>query len=144
MNCINCGKLGSLPYRKGVCNTCYQRKRNKAHYIPGRIPEWVKAHPERVMWLAARHKAKQQGVPFTIKASDIVIPKMCPILGIPLQSRGKSRDVAPSLDKVIPELGYVPGNIAVISNRANRIKSDSTQEELEKILQYVKQFNTKT
>ena len=32
---------------------------------------------------------------------------------------------SPTLDRLIPELGYVPGNIAVISMKANRIKSDT-------------------
>lgn len=37
---------------------------------------------------------------------------------------------SPSIDKVIPELGYVRGNVWVISNKANRIKNNATLEEL--------------
>ena len=43
-----------------------------------------------------------------------------------------------SLDCIIPELGYVPGNVAVISRRANTIKNDATIEELELVLAYMK------
>ena len=41
---------------------------------------------------------------------------------------------SPSLDRIVPELGYVKGNIRVISNRANHLKSDATLEEHRKIL----------
>jgi hypothetical protein len=69
---------------------------------------------------------------------DIAIPDHCPILGMKLE-RGLDGglDNSPSLDRIIPALGYVPGNVRVISNRANRIKSDSTPEELSRILTYV-------
>jgi hypothetical protein len=38
--------------------------------------------------------------------------------------------LSPSLDRIKPELGYVPGNIQVISARANVMKNDATPEEL--------------
>lgn len=87
----------------------------------------------------ARVRARIAGVPFTITANDIVIPTNCPILGIPLfQAKGKrgGGDNSPSLDRIKPELGYVPGNIIVISNRANRLKSDASIEELRSIASF--------
>lgn len=48
------------------------------------------------------------------------------------------RDTSPSLDRKDPTKGYVRGNVAWISFRANRIKSDASQQELERILNYVK------
>lgn len=41
----------------------------------------------------------------------------------------KSRRYSRSLDRIIPELGYVPGNVQVISQLANAMKWDSTREE---------------
>jgi hypothetical protein len=38
-------------------------------------------------------------------------------------------------------LGYVHGNVRVISNRANRLKSDGTKEEHLKIAEYMKGDN---
>lgn len=86
----------------------------------------------------ARHRAESEGYPFTITKDDIVIPTHCPILGIPLFSNGKrgGHDNSPSLDKVQPELGYVPGNVIVISNRANRLKSDASVQELRDIASF--------
>lgn len=44
---------------------------------------------------------------------------------------------SPSLDRIKPELGYVKGNIRVISFKANSIKNDASIEELRQILQYM-------
>jgi hypothetical protein len=87
----------------------------------------------------ARARARIAGVPFNITKEDIVIPTHCPILGIPLfQKTGKQGggDHSPSLDRVRPERGYVPGNILVISQRANRLKSDATIKELRDIASF--------
>jgi hypothetical protein len=69
-----------------------------------------------------------------------------PVLGLKLNyacsetKDGKqTRDPAKaSIDKLIPELGYVPGNVFIVSWRANNLKSNSTIEELEKVLDYMK------
>ena len=45
---------------------------------------------------------------------------------------------SPTLDKTIPALGYVPGNIAVISWRANRLKNNGTLEELEALVEWMR------
>lgn len=77
-------------------------------------------------------------VNFNLVPEDIMIPSYCPILDIPLKvSSGKWSDNSPSLDRLIPELGYVKGNIAVISYRANLIKSYGTSEEHRKIANWI-------
>lgn len=103
---------------------------------------WIRAHPGYFMLKNAQYRAKKFGVPFGITLEDIVIPEVCPILGIKFGNyRGKGRGGfkadAPSLDRIIPSKGYVRGNICVISNKANLIKRDSTAEELRAILAYI-------
>lgn len=84
---------------------------------------------ESKMVKGARIRASKNNYPCTITADDITIPDVCPLLGIPLiWSKGKTTENTPSLDKIIPEKGYIPGNIWVISNKANRMKSDITKE----------------
>lgn len=91
----------------------------------------------------ARVRARLAGVPFTIVVSDIVIPTHCPILGTALAQKLGVRgggDTSPSLDKIEPGRGYVPGNVIVISNRANRLKSDATISELRDIASFYATF----
>lgn len=49
-------------------------------------------------------------------------------------------DNSPTLDKIEPALGYVPGNIIVISGRANRLKADATIDELRAIASFYATF----
>jgi hypothetical protein len=58
---------------------------------------------------------------------------MCPVLGIPLfRNRGAKGQGpnSPSLDRIVPQLGYIKGNVIVMSSLANRIKNDSTPEQV--------------
>lgn len=90
------------------------------------------------MLRCARSRAKQQNIPFDLTADDIIIPEFCPILGLKLEiASGKAEDNSPSLDKIIPSLGYVKGNICVISNRANRIKYNASLDELKKVVSFL-------
>lgn len=86
----------------------------------------------------ARNRARKAGVPFNLTKDDIAIPSHCPILGIPLIRKiGRGgNDNSPSLDRIHPERGYVPGNVIVISNRANRIKTDATIRELRDVASF--------
>lgn len=71
------------------------------------------------------------------------MPTICPVLGIPLVlGQGKLHDNSPTLDRIIPELGYVKGNVKVISYKANRIKNNGTLADLEAVIRYMKQDNT--
>lgn len=89
--------------------------------------------------------AKRNNIPFTIKYEDIEKPKYCPVFGIELNygwSGLDRRDPAKAtFDKLNPELGYVPGNVFVISWRANKLKSDMTHKELKQIIKYMRENN---
>ena len=76
---------------------------------------------------------------FSLTKEDIIIPDVCPVLGIPLQiGSGRPSANSPTLDRRDNSKGYTPENTFVISYRANSIKSDATPEELEKVLSYAK------
>lgn len=90
---------------------------------------------EKVLLQYAKKRARKKDLPFSIVEEDITIPDVCPVLGIPLFSgEGYAIDNSPNIDRIIPEKGYVAGNIRVISQRANRIKNDATVEELRAVL----------
>jgi hypothetical protein len=66
-----------------------------------------------------------------------VVPERCPVLGIPLAvSTRRCSAGSPTLDRIDSRLGYVQGNVIVVSFRANTIKSDSTLEELAAVLRF--------
>jgi hypothetical protein len=87
----------------------------------------------------ARTRAKASGVPCTIKPEDITVPTHCPVFGIPLyRTTGTpfGGPNSPALDKIVPELGYVPGNVIVVSRRANDLKKDATLDELRRLASF--------
>ncbi len=88
----------------------------------------------------AKLRAKRAGVPFTITLADIRIPARCPALGIPLRvGWGISSYQSPTLDRFVSAFGYIPGNVSVISHRANTIKSSASVGELDSIAAYCRQ-----
>jgi hypothetical protein len=96
---------------------------------------WQRAHPEWVLHKAAKSRARSKGLPFTIERTDVVIPTHCPLLGTALlRADVRVQPNSPTLDRVIPSLGYVKGNVWVISHRANVIKNDATLAELETLV----------
>lgn len=44
---------------------------------------------------------------------------------------------SPTLDRLIPEIGYVKNNIAIISNKANRIKNNGSSSDHRKIAEWM-------
>ena len=64
---------------------------------------------------------------------DIIIPKICPILEVPIILGSKGNyEYTPSLDRIDNSKGYIKGNIQVISKKANSMKNSATLEELQK------------
>lgn len=96
-------------------------------------------NPTKQMFWSARHRAKRRGTEFSIEETDIIIPEICPILGISLFiMNGKPGDNSPTLDEVIPGQGYTKGNVRVISHRANSMKQDNTIASMERFILYMK------
>lgn len=110
------------------------------------ILKYTRLDQRRKMLYAARHHAKEKGVQCSLSIEDIVIPSHCPVLGLELKAkvghgRPNCRDLAssPSIDRVVGALGYIPGNVNVISTRANHLKSNGTLEEFQAIFRYMQE-----
>lgn len=90
-----------------------------------------KVDPAAFMLVNSRQRSKVSGLAHTIVKADIVVPTHCPILGMPLVvNTGTLGADSPSLDRKDSALGYVPGNVWVISHRANSMKNAATPEQL--------------
>lgn len=97
---------------------------------------WAKA----AIW-SLKSRAERKGIPFSLAAGDLVamFPQSgrCPALGVELCLGRRSDPNAASVDRIVPRLGYVKGNVVVISRRANSIKNDATAGELRQIAEWL-------
>jgi hypothetical protein len=50
---------------------------------------------------------------------------------------GRQHANSPNLDRLDPAKGYVPGNVAVISQKANRIKTDACSSEIRRVADWL-------
>lgn len=94
--------------------------------------KWLHEHQEIRMFHCTKQRASLAGLDFTIRVEDIKIPKICPLLGVPITNifgKGRQQTNA-SLDRKDSSKGYTPDNIWVISDLANRMKQDATIEQL--------------
>lgn len=89
----------------------------------------------------AKNRATRLNIPFNIEMEDIILPEYCPVLGIKLVCGNEDLGSSPSLDRIVPELGYVKDNIVVISHRANTIKNNATKEEIRKVSEWLNKIN---
>lgn len=107
-------------------------------------------NPAAYMLSRAKQRAISKGLEFSISESDFVIPAVCPVFGTLLSVANKkfrepgfsgSKD-SMSLDRLDSSKGYVPGNVAVISWRANRIKGDATLAELQAVVAWLESLTS--
>lgn len=130
-----------LTYDCRECHNAARRKWATGNRPAGRLimGKYLAKHPEFSMWVGAKRRAKKRGTPFAIRRADVLIPKICPVLGTILEKgEGRCSPNSPSLDCIIPELGYVPGNIVVMSHKANTMKSNATLRELEALVSWMR------
>ena len=85
-----------------------------------------------------RFRAEQSGLPFGIDIEDIHGALVdndfrCPVFGVKLRTKGRvgrTGGNSASVDRLVPDKGYVKGNITVLSMRANRIKNAYTSADI--------------
>lgn len=168
--CIKCGiekSLDNFTLRKdtgkyrSVCHECRRKeyKENKKinEQAKERARKYYIEHKEKqlqlrkqryinniskVLYDSAKRRAKMKNIPFNIEVSDIIIPQKCPIFGFDLVIGTKDKQISPSLDRIIPEKGYVKGNIIVVSLKANTMKNNATIEEIKKLYDFYKDIDT--
>lgn len=118
-----CPAHGDRPQRKTcrACNSIYVR----AYLRRRRI-----SHPEIALLERARARARRRDLPFTLRRKDVRVPLVCPVSKRTLELGAGRTARSPSLDRICPGLGYVPGNVRVVSDEMNRLKSDHSAAKL--------------
>ena len=129
----------------GHCRACICEKHKK----------WKQDNPVRYlcsnMLAQAKKRAAASGRDFDLTLADVldVVVIECPILKTPLRweykhGAGGPDERSPSLDRIDNSRGYVKGNIAIISHRANSIKNCLTIDQITRLFEYATQpHNTK-
>ena len=127
--------------RFGKCKDC-EVNRARDRYLDNPIPQ---------MLSNSRIRAKKKGIPHNIDTSYLEkiwpVENKCPVLGNKFEmgyKNGKSKNLSPSLDRIIPKKGYVYGNLVIVSDIVNRLKSDATLKDMEKILKFYTKKITNT
>lgn len=123
--CTECGKIAVTKERA----TPEGKLREKEYYKRIRVTRF-----EHIMWRSAQGRAKARNVPITITPQDIKdiwpIDNICPVLGIVMKQNfngtGHNSPESPSLDCIKPHLGYVLGNVIIMSLKANQLKNNET------------------
>jgi len=87
-----------------------------------------------------KKRASFKKIPVTVDIDYLVSifpdDMKCPILKMEMKFGGE-RSSSPSLDRLVPEKGYVQGNIAWVSLLANTVKDQRTPKELRLIADWI-------
>lgn len=157
-------------YPKSEASKARARELAKAKYYADHTQSLAKAKAERVklksqakfksehevrqliaqrLLYHAKWRAKRDGLEFNLEIEDICIPDVCPLLEVPLTlSYYASTDKGPklhgpSLDRIDNNIGYIKGNVWVISHQANTMKGCATLQELQTfVANLTKAFNS--
>jgi hypothetical protein len=102
-----------------------------------RVRKTIKELHLNSFWHSAKSRAKRDSVPFSITQEYLksIATDECPIFHTPFEwgpsglGCGKFKPNGPQLDRIEPQLGYIEGNVAFISHRANRLKDNGTMQD---------------
>lgn len=82
----------------------------------------------------SKYCAKKRGIHFDLKYTDFELPEVCPILGMKLEYGSGHDGNSPchaTLDRIDNNLGYIPGNVMVISRLANAMKNEASFDQIQ-------------
>jgi len=123
--------------RRPYCVTC-QNDIVRARYAAHR-----RNQPFKLRCSRAKSRAANLKVPFDLTPEYLrsIWTGYCPILKCLIKWETDRKDEhAAELDRHIPALGYVKGNVTFLSRKANRLKNNSSIEELTSLLEWMKKW----
>lgn len=141
--CTECQKLAGRKFREN--NPDYAREKSKKYKEDNaeRLKEYSRSYHKKIAERGdsfhlqvknIRLKCRKKGIPFDIDADYIQQlydeNPNCPVTGERMELQGKvGQGNNATIDRFIPELGYVRGNVNIISHRANMAKGKNTDPE---------------
>lgn len=118
------------PTKRSTCHSC------NAAYMRHYQMQRRRTMPGRAMWERAQKRAFDRNLEFALQKDSVFVPRNCPVLGVAITPGSKRAATSPSLDRILPTRGYVPGNVRVICDHANRLKGDRSVEELRELAEH--------
>ena len=147
--CLHCGisklEQTGIGVCKQYCQTCrsartnkrksdywfssrkFTRSRDQEYSANTRRREKLKLDDQLRLYFRSKASAQTRGIEFSISKEDIVIPEHCPVLLTPFEY---NTEQTMSVDRIDNSKGYIPGNIQIISRRANTMKNSASREDL--------------
>ncbi len=131
-----------LQYQTAVKNSGYHATvfaKNRTEYDEKRI---------RKVLSVKRAKCRRAGILWDLSFEHVQrifpAPLICPVFKKPMEwADSPGHADSPSLDRIIPERGYIEGNVAWISNKANRLKGDASLSEITSLCNWLEQLDKK-
>lgn len=111
---------------------------------------WKEADPKWAWAVSAvggmRIRGKQSGVPVEVDKEYLyaILTDTCPVFGTPFVFLGAGRvhNESPTVDRLDPAKGYIRGNIVVISQRANAIKSNAGWRQIRRVADWLRTYTS--
>lgn len=106
----------------------------------------------KLSWMlrGVRSRSKAKRIPFDIDIDYLndlwnANDGCCALTRIPFQlgpgeRKGRMHKYGPSLDRIIPKLGYIKGNVRLITNHMNVALSDYGLEAFEELVRAYKEY----
>lgn len=134
--CTNCGKAFEGLRHQFYCDKACSKKANHEKFMLQ--PEY---RIRRLVGMA-KNRAKTQGVHFDIDFDYMMSlwnqnEGRCEVTKIPLDlgksPLGKVNPYAPSFDKIVPDLGYIKGNVRIVCYQLNIAISEFGLEQFDEL-----------
>lgn len=138
-----------------VCSRCSEEKELSEYYKFRHSPDGhqcyckpceaaakrqrLKDRPFHTTIEQVRHRAAKKGLPFDLTEEylDSIFTGVCPAfyvrLTLPREEPIPGYTYKSSLDRIIPEKGYVKGNVIFLSDLANRIKAEADHQQIQAV-----------
>lgn len=135
--CVNCR---SKSINGVLCDVCVEKRHqyNSKPEIQIKFRKYREESWQKVLLSTLKARAKKKNIIIdpNLAWNDIPDPtgQKCPVFSQEfIMGIGKKENFSATVDRIRPELGYVPGNLQLLSSLANAIKSNADASIIERV-----------
>lgn len=124
----------------------YRKEQRKKHREKDKLyrAEYNMRNKARYLTSSIKTRCKNKGLPFDLdkyenEINERIEKGICEVSGFPLRLEHGKRDFnSPSIDRVVPELGYVYSNIRIVAFSVNAALGDWGEDKFLQVLKHWK------